>query len=229
MSDYYNAPKDTASTEGSKPPYTSFKKPYSGNTSFKKPYENKGGFSGGKKAIREIIIKEIYYPFFVFSIEPVPEEIKEKACTVAKLLEEAKFTLRTDTVGELAKLFETVITRKEEYLPWNDFNDKKSKFSFNTESSKILAKLYSPKFDDMKKAVQAFQARNVRSILGQNVKSPIHLAIVWSADGAQHIKERTVKSAFIAHPLALASALRIPVFNLEREDCVDRLKQFLAL
>ncbi len=202
------------------------KEPY---TSFKKPYENKGGFSGGKKAIREIIIREIYYPFFVFSIEPLPEAIKEKALTAAKLLEEAKFTLRTDTVGELAKLFETVITRKEEYLAWNDFNDKKSKFSFNTESSKILAKLYSPKFDEMKKAVQAFQARNARSVLGQNVKSPIHLAIVWSADGAQHIKERTAKSAFISHPLALASALRVPIFNLEQEDCIDRLKQYLAL
>lgn len=229
MTDFFDTPNDTPKKPAPKAPYSSFKKPYSDNSSFKKPYGDKGNFSGSKKAIREIIIREIYYPFFVFSIEPLPPAIVEKAKVVAALLEETKFTLRTDTVGELAKIFESVLTRKEDYLPWNDFNDKKSKFAFNTESSKILAKLYSPKFDEMKKAVQAFQARNARGILGQNVKSPIHLAIVWSADGAQHIKERTVKSSFIAHPLAIASALRIPIFNLERDDCIDRLNQFLAL
>lgn len=218
MTDFFDTPTPALKTDSSKTPYPSFKKPYG----------DKSNFSGGKRPPKEIIIREIYYPFFVFSTEPLPEAIKEKAKQAALLLEEAKFTLRTDTVGELAKLFESILTRKEEYLPWNEFNDKKSKFAFNTESSKILAKLYSPKFDEMKKAVQAFQARNARSILGQNVKSPIHLAIVWSADGAQHIKERTAKSSFIAHPLALASALRIPIFNLEREDCIERLKQFLV-
>lgn len=228
MTDYFDTIKDTPKAEVTKAPYTSFKKPYSENSAFKKPYGDKGNFNGSKKAIREIIIREIYYPFFVFSIEPLPPAIIEKAKEAATLLEAAHFTLRTDTVGELAKVFEPIMTRKEDYLPWNEFNDKKSKFAFNTESSKILAKLYSPKFDEMKKPVQAFQARNARSVLGQNVKSPIHLAIVWSPDGAQHIKERTAKSAFIAHPLALASALRIPIFNLERQDCIERLKEFLA-
>lgn len=180
-----------------------------------------------KKPIREIVIHEIYYPFYVFSIEPLPEEIKTKALDVAKILEEHHFTLRTDTVGELAKLFETVLTRKEEYLAWNDFNGKKSKFSFNTESSKNMAKLFSPKFEELKKPIQAFQARNARGILGQNVKSPIHLAIVWSADGAERFRDKTPKSAFISHQLALTSALRIPVFNLERPDCVSRLRSFL--
>jgi hypothetical protein len=183
--------------------------------------------SSGKPRIREIIIDEIYRPFFVFAIEPIPDNIIEKAKEAASILNEAGFTLRTDTVSAISKIFELIVTRKEEFLPWNDFNDKKSKFAFNTQSSKILAKMFSPKFDELKKPVQAFQARNARSVLGQNVKSPIHLAILWSPDGAQNIKERTPKSSFISHPLALVSTLRIPVFNLERPDAIQNLKEYL--
>lgn len=181
-----------------------------------------------KGPVKEIIIREVYYPFFVFSTEPLPPEIKNKAAEVAHLLEAAHFTLRTDTVGELTKIFEPILTRKEEYLAWKDFNNKTSKFSFNTESSKILAEQFAPRFPEMKKPVQAFMCRNVRAILGQTVKSPIHLAIVWSADGAQHIRERTPQSVFISHPLAIASSLRVPIFNLQRPDCIARLNQFLV-
>jgi len=198
-------------------PYS--KKDYSQNT-------QQNGFKK-KPSVREIVITELYRPFFVFSVEPVPEEILKKAQEAAKLLEEKHFTLRTDTVGVLAKEFEKTITRKEEYLPWQDFNDKKSKFHFNTQSAKNMAKLFSPKFDELKKPVQAFQTRNARSILGQNVKSPVHLAILWSPDGAQSIKERTPKSSFISHPLALCSSIRIPLYNLQRQDCLSRLKEYL--
>jgi hypothetical protein len=195
----------------------------------KKDYSQNPQQNGFKKkpAIREIVITELYQPFFVFSIEPVPEEILKKAQEAAKLLEEKHFTLRTDTVGSLAKEFEKTITRKEEYLPWQDFNNKKSKFHFNTQSAKNMAKLFSPKFDELKKPVQAFQSRNARSILGQTVKSPAHLAILWTPDCAESIKERTPKSSFVSHPLALCSSIRIPLFNLQKEDCLSRLKEYL--
>jgi hypothetical protein len=195
----------------------------------KKDYSQNPQQNGLKKKpiIREIVITELYRPFFVFSIEPVPEEILKKAQEAAGMLEENHFTLRTDTVGVLAKEFEKIITRKEEYLPWQDFNNKKSKFHFNTQSAKNMARLFSPKFDELKKPVQAFQSRNARSILGQNVKSPVHLSILWSPDGAQSIKERTPKSSFISHPLAICSAIKIPLFNLQREDCLSRLKEYL--
>ena len=211
MDDFFDAPVK-------KPyiPYVKKEYPAKPNTGYQK-----------KPIIREIVITELYKPFFVFSIEPLPAEIIEKAREAATLLEAHHYTLRTDTVGLLAKEFEKVLTRKEDYLPWQDFNEKKSKFHFNTQSSKNMAKLFSPKYEELKKPIQAFQARNARSVLGQNVKSPAHLAILWTPDGAESIKERTQKSSFVSHPLALCSSIKIPLFNLQRENSLTRLKEYL--
>ncbi len=178
---------------------------------------------------------KIYNSFAIFSNENPPADVLHRAELAAALLAEYNFTLRTDKMNALNKPFEDRFTNLpgmlEIYAPWKDFNNNgtviETKNYFASSQSKDIAKMFFPSFDTMKPVVQAFLSRNVRLILGEKLKSNTNLLVVWSQDGAECKKQLTIATGFLQHPLKIAFAAHIPVYNLQNPDAVERIRLFL--
>lgn len=169
----------------------------------------------------------IYRPYTVILDKAVPENILAKVEEIVKVLSGHGFTLRYGGTEEFESRFEKVAERKELILPWRDFNEKQSKFTFNNDRSLAVAKMFHPTFDTMKKGVQAFLARNARLILGHEMKSPTNFLICWTDDGCESLREKTSATGFVGHPIAIASAAHVPIYNLNRENSVARFQHFM--
>ena len=212
-----------------------YKQPYDPNyvkkpfdpTKYKKPYDPNFKSQFKPKAKKVPGLPELYKPFALFANSSIPLEIKELAIKIAELLELHGCTLRTDTTSEIDAIFQEKITRKEIYLPWKAFKDLDSPNYFSTDISKEVAKKYFAKFDDMKDTVKAFLSRNTRTVLGQELKNNISFMIVWTADGAESKSEKSVRTGLTAHPMSIALDIKVPVFNLQRPDVLDRLTKYL--
>ncbi len=201
-----------------------YDRPYDPN--YKDRFKNKP-FNKFVKKEKEPEVAELYRTVGIFANDDISEKGKSRAEEAAKLLEENKFTLRTDTVNSLSNIFESIITRKEIYLPWKGFKDLQSKYYFSSDVSKEVAGMFHGSFENMKDTVKAFLSRNTRIILGNTMKSNVSILIVWSADGIENKNNKTPKTGYILHPINIASKLNIPIFNLENDDAMQRLKSFL--
>lgn len=189
---------------------------------------NGGGGGGYQRREKEPEDLTLYKPYVVVANKDVPQEVISKFKQLAKELEDQGFTVRTDAADMLGSVIEA-FDKCETYLPWKGFNDKISKNTWNSERSKSIAKMFHPSFDSMKPAIQAFLARNARLVLGQDLTSPSMFILVWSADGAETKIERTAQTGQVGHHIAIANAMRIPVFNLAKQDSERRLKQYLDI
>ena len=225
--DFFSQPYTAPPEQPSQPQQqTAYKQPYDPNK-YKKPYDPNFKKQFKPKAKKVPGLPELYKPFALFANNPIPPDIKERAAKVAEILESHGCTLRTDTTTEFDDIFQSKITRKEIYLPWKGFKDLESSFYFSTDVSKEVAKKYFTKFDEMKDTVKAFLSRNTRMVLGQEIKSNVSFMIVWTADGAESKSEKTVKTGLSSHPMSIAFDIKVPVFNLQRPDVVERLSKYL--
>lgn len=184
-----------------------------------KPYQ--------RKETPEDLNPEFYKPFALAFNQDIPESITPVLEAMVNKLNELGYTARLGGNLNLEELIEQKMERKEVHLPWRDFNKKESKLTFNTKPSFILAKQFSPVYDRLPDAVKAMLARNVRLILGYNLKSPLLFLITWSRDGVESAKHRTAQTGNVGHVIAMADMLRVPIFNISRSDSIDRLKQYL--
>lgn len=172
---------------------------------------------------------ELYKPYVGTGSKEVPPAIAEVFKRLAGELEKAGYTLRSGGNQGVEDIFEKATTKNEIHLPWKGFNDKESKFSFTTNQAKELASKYHPGWDGLKPFIQTFLAKNVRMIMGKDLKSPALFMITWTEDGAETIVEKTARTGDVGHAIAVAHELRIPVFNFGKPDAETRLKNYLKL
>ena len=171
----------------------------------------------------------IYKAYAFIANKEAPADIIALAGKIAKRLDEMGYTTRTGGTEGLEDSVEAAVSKVEVYIPWKDFNQKASKFNRNDKSAADLVKPFHPTFDTLKPAIQAIVARNVHIILGKNLQSPVGFVVCWSADGVEHAKDKTAKTGFVGIPIAIASSLKIPVFNLKNADALERMKQFIGM
>lgn len=174
---------------------------------------------------------ELYKPCIVYGNSDMPASYFETIKSIVSLLNTHGFTLRTLGETDSDNVVESVAGKKEVYIPWKGFNEKETKFYFSTEKSLAIAKLFMDpdKFDSMKPSGQKFRSRNVRAVLGDKINSPAMFILGWSEDGAETAKERTNKSGTLGNLIMVAESMKIPVFNLKKEDSVTRLKNYFNL
>ena len=201
----------------------------------KKPWQGGGGgngggggwqkkpWQGGGQKRHEDMDLTLYKPYACTANADCPPEILEKFDRIAKKLEELGYTVRVGGMDGVEDRIEKLVNKKEVHLPWKEFNNKQSKFTYNSERAFSIAKMFHPMFDTMKKGIQAFLAKNARLILGDKVNSPALFLVCWTEDGVESVKEKTNRTGFTGHPIAIASALGIPVFNLAKPDAEQRL------
>ena len=188
-----------------------------------------GGFSKDKEV--DLTNYTLYKPFSIFCNDNAPPEILARAKDVLLFLYNHGFTTRASCLtGSEKQILEYIPKDKLElYIPWKDFDNRDTKFYFNDKVSQHVAKMFHKSYDTLKPPVQAFLAKNVRMILGEKAKSRTSLIIVWSEDGAADVNQVTFKTGNISHPIAVASAVHIPVFNLQNPDILSLIAGYLHL
>lgn len=156
-----------------------------------------------------------------------PENILNQMKTLAQRLELKGYTLRTNGGKGGEEAFKSGATDIEIHLPWKNFNGNDSKLNRTTDEAKALIAQFAPGYDALKPAVQTIIASKAHVILGKDLKNPIQFLICWTQDGAETLEKRNARTGYIGVAIALAASLKIPVFNLQNPDALDRLKQFL--
>lgn len=224
MSDDFDLPY-----ENKKPAYNNN---YSNNNKGNGGYQNYGNKKPFNKFQKRDLEPEeivLYKPYAGTGNRNIPSDIADIIKRLTKELETLGYILRTGSVGETEEAFETDIKTIELHIPWRGFKEKESKFTFNSPLAIGLAKMFHPSYDGLPKPVQAFLCKNVRLVLGKDCKSPALFLLCWSEDGAETSSERSIKTGNVGHAIAIANALKIPVFNLGKPNADLRLKNYLGI
>lgn len=202
-----------------------------GGGGFNKGGFNKGGFNRGnwKKQEEDEGDPALYKPYVISGNPNPPAEVVESITKIAKELEAKGYTVRLGGFDGIEDTVEKATTKHEVHLPWRGFNEKESKFTFTPQRAKDIAKLFHPSFDGLKPVIQTFLAKNVRMVMGKDLKGPSLFAIIWSEDGAEKDSEKSFKTGNVGHLLSIANDLRIQVFNFGKPDAEARLRAFLDL
>lgn len=212
-----------------------------GGNNYQGGYQNNGGgggyqkkpFDGNRQWPKKAVVPfgpiELYKPYAIVGNREAPTHVLGSMTRLAKELDSHGFTCRIDGGEGPSAAVEPLECRKELTIPWKGFNEKESNFSYNQPESFEIAKLFHPTYDNMKPAAQAFLARNARVIMGRDLKSPIMFLICWTEDGVESMKDKTSRTGFAGHLIAMASALGVPVYNMQRPDAETRLRNHLGI
>lgn len=183
-------------------------------------------FSGSNKTFNET--PRIYKPYVGTGNPNTPGDILETFKEISELLDQNEYTVRTGGMEGPDDVFAQA-SHKELILPWKGFRGLESKFTFTSPEAKYFAKMFHPAYDSMKETVQTFLAKNVRMVMGQNLKSPALFVITYTEDGSETGFQVTPKTGNTGHVISIASALRLQVFNFGNTDAKDRLFRYLQL
>lgn len=171
---------------------------------------------------------ELYMPYVGTGNNTAPQSMLDNFKRIAVDLESRGYTLRSGGIEGPEDKFERSCTKQEIHLPWKGFADKESKFSFTTDAAKELASKFHPSWEGLKPAMQIFLAKNVRMIMGKDLKSPALFMITWSEDGAETLQEKTSRTGNTGHAIAIACALKIPIFNFGKPETEARFNQYIG-
>lgn len=168
----------------------------------------------------------LYKAYGLMGNPDTPNVILTQMVEIVKMLNDHNFTLRTTTEKIPDNHVAEYATRKEIYTPWKKF-DPPSRFCKFPPEAEDVAKIFAPSWPT-KPAAQLFLQRNVGLVLGPEMNSPIHFMICWTQDGAEHVRDRSLKTGYTGHIIAVTSGAHIPVFNLQHADARQRLDLFLT-
>ncbi len=204
---------------------------YSSNSQYGN--RNNGGYQNrypnrSNEPIDESKVK-LYKSYVGTGNRDTPEVVLKQMHQLAAELSQFGYVLRSGGLDGPDLAFEAGSKETELHLPWRDFNQRKAFSYFNGPENKVLAKMFQPTFDGLKPAIQAFLCKNVRCIMGKDLKSPARFIVIWSTDGAEHSRDIVQATGAMAHLIKIASAMKIPVFNLGKQGAEQRLKQYLDL
>jgi hypothetical protein len=159
-----------------------------------------------------------------------PQEKKVVFEKLAQFLVSRGFTVRTAGGKDGEDAFEKGAGEKlEVHIPWKNFDGRQSAFCKTSDEAKNVVRQFSPSFESLSKGVQTIIASKAHVVLGKELNTPILFLVVWSLDGAETKKECTAKTGFVSTPIKIAESLKIPVFNLKRDDALERIKACIEL
>ena len=202
----------------------------------KKPWTPSGGYTPNKNAgfqrkvwtPEELAQAQIYKSVVITGNETPPPMVEQALRRIVPELEKRGYVIRSGGMKGVENAVEEMARNVEVHLPWKGFDGKESKFTYTSDEAKEFAKRHHPMWDQAKPVIQTFCAKNVRLVLGKDLKSPTQILIIWSEDGAETTRERTAKTGLTGVALSVAAELRIPIFNLQRPDAEQRLMQYLG-
>lgn len=161
-----------------------------------------------------------------------PPEMLERMKSIAKRLAQRGYALRSGAADGADAAFEEgclqVAGKAEIWMPWPGFNNHEDTKFMPSPAHSEMAKSLHPNWDRLTRGPRALHSRNVGQILGADLKTPVDFVVCWTPDGCESEASRNRDTGGTGTAIALASRHGIPVFNLAKEDALDRLKDFLA-
>lgn len=161
-----------------------------------------------------------------------PPEFEELIDYVAGALRARDYVVRSGHAPGADQWFEGGAgSVAEVYLPWPTFEIKKpiaASFVLDRPSDdayQVAAETH-PCFLNLSRGARALQARNSHQILGRGLDDPVKFVVCWTPDGS--LDGRSRGSGGTGQALRIAAAYEIPVFNLARDEHVQRISKLLA-
>lgn len=173
----------------------------------------------------------LYYTVVIAGNDRIPDQKALEVADLVKLAEKRGIRIRAGGQSET----DVVVTENskwaEYHLPWKMFNDIEVKgmgSTFNTDECFEFAKrYYNGDFETVNKFQRALHGRTPRLLFGKNLKSPANLVIVWSDDGAEKAADTGTRSGIAGHIVRMASAVNIPIINLNNPGSFNKAKALL--
>ena len=156
----------------------------------------------------------VYLPYTGIGSRKTPEPIMKQMEKISKALDAHSFTIRSGGADGADTAFEKYAHNREIYLPWKDFNGRKSPFNTVSREAYDIAALLHPVWNRLSRATKKLMARNVFQVLGWELTSPTRFVICWTEDGCEHHCQRTKDTGGTGMAISIASLNNIPVYNL---------------
>ncbi len=113
----------------------------------------------------------------------------------------------------------------EIYLPWRGFAGQKGVVASaeRFEAAERIVAGTHPLWARLPQAHRRLHARNAFQVLGLDLESPSALVACWTPDGSETLEQTSAATGGTGTAIRLAHARGIPVFNLARENALERL------
>lgn len=226
--------------------YQGNKKPWQGNNNWKgnnggggKPWQknnnwqgNRNNQQGGNKEFQyqpPIENPVFYKPYAVIANKDPDQNSQEVVKRIVTKLSEHGFIARCSGMEGIEEIPEKLNVSHELHLPWKNFDQKQSKFTYNNPLVQGIAKKFHPTWDSLKLVIQSFLSKNVRLLCGYQGNSLSLFMLCWSADGVESAKDKTFDTGSVGHAICVAAAHHIPVFNIAKPDAEERLYKYLGI
>ncbi|MBS1722429.1 MAG: PD-(D/E)XK nuclease family protein [Armatimonadetes bacterium] len=92
----------------------------------------------------------------------------------------------------------------------------------------LIASRFHPGWSYLSTFVKKLHARNVNQVLGEYLHSPTDFVVCWTPDGAITTEETSARTGGTGQAIRIASAYGIPIYNLQREDHLQLVKEWVA-
>lgn len=113
------------------------------------------------------------------------------------------------------------------FIPWNGFQGRRVQWPIPLLAYELAAGLH-PGWSRLTSGAKTLMARNCLQVLGPNLDDPSLFVLCWTQDGCEGIAERSRKTGGTGQAIALASAVGVPVINMQRPDWRERLTALLG-
>ena len=162
------------------------------------------------------------------------KDMEDKLIKIATALVKKEFTFRhnhSENDSTINKVLAIPDIKIDSYLPWGSFNKNmiRPKMKRANWSGYSAAMGIRNKYLDLPPTVRAIIAAECNTILGEKITDPVDLILVYCKGGYES-KGKDVdykKIGNLGTIFDIAKEAMIPVFNIEQEDVVDRLKEFI--
>lgn len=92
-----------------------------------------------------------------------------------------------------------------------------------TEECLRIAKTFHPKWSGMDPYVRKLHGRNVKQILGPDLKTPSKFVVCWTPDGCISHYERSRETGGTGTAISIATFNNVYVYNLQREEHLEKI------
>lgn len=89
-----------------------------------------------------------------------------------------------------------------------------------------MAAAHHPAWERLGRGARSLHARNCHQILGRDLNDPAAFVVCWTPDGAT--TDPGPSTGGTGQALRIAAAHGIPVFNLARDEDLERVQTFVA-
>jgi len=93
----------------------------------------------------------------------------------------------------------------------------------NDAAAAAIAQNHHPAWHLCSEYARLLHTRNVYQVLGRNIDSPSRFLICWTPDGCISTNTRTRYTGGTGTAISIADTCNIPVFNLQREEHMERI------